>query len=156
MQAVTSSASSGRSHRAASCCSRPMSSPVSSKMHAAPFSMSLSNALPAAGFPVRPLVASDPPQIVPMMRSEICMGTLGVSLIWSIVCVIQSTPFWMVVAVPPFCWMTSVCAGLPDSSMCFCNFSRLKDSQPRESSSVPATFGCVQICDIILSAYSFG
>ncbi len=85
MHAVTSSASSGRSQRWARICSRPMSSPVSSKIQAAPFWMSLSKALPAAGLPVSPLVASDPPQIVPMIRSETCMGTLGVSFsCWSV------------------------------------------------------------------------
>ncbi len=57
---------------------------------------------------------------------------------------------------PPCCWMTSVCAGLPESWMCFCSFSRLKDSQPSEIRSAPPTFGCVQIWFMILSAYWFG
>ena len=45
-----------------------MSSPVSSKMQAASFSMSQSKQRPTAGFAVMPLVPSEPPQTVPTIE----------------------------------------------------------------------------------------
>ena len=58
-------------------CSQPISSPVSSKMAAAPCSTSRSKARPAAGLAVSPLVASEPPQIVPTTSSLTSIGSAG-------------------------------------------------------------------------------
>ncbi len=55
--------------------SQPMSSPVSSKMQAASFSMSQSKQRPTAGFAVMPLVPSEPPQTVPTTSSLSAIGT---------------------------------------------------------------------------------
>ena len=61
-------------------CSQPISSPVSSKMPVAPRSTSRSKARPAAGLAVRPLVASEPPQMVPTTSSSTSISARGARL----------------------------------------------------------------------------
>ena len=53
----------------------PISSPVSSKIVVAPAATSRSKAWPIAGLAVRPLVASEPPQMVPTISSSTRIGT---------------------------------------------------------------------------------
>ena len=53
----------------AMCCSQPNSSPSSSNITAAPASTRRSEARPIAGLAVRPLVPSEPPHLVPTIRS---------------------------------------------------------------------------------------
>ena len=60
----------GGARAAAISCSMPISSPVSSKIAAPPSATSRSKARPIAGLAVSPLVASEPPQIVPTMSSD--------------------------------------------------------------------------------------
>ena len=93
--------------------SQPMSSPVSSKMQAAPFSMSQSKQRPTAGLAVMPLVPSEPPHTVPTMSSSSAMGT-GVCFASSArILRTMSRPALSVRVVPPDCWMTSRSTGRP-------------------------------------------
>lgn len=64
--------------------------------------MNASNARPTAGFAVMPLVPSEPPQIVPTISSSSAIGTLGCAASVARASRTQSSPFWIVLRVPPF------------------------------------------------------
>jgi hypothetical protein len=155
-QASISRPSSGVMARDAMMRSQPMSSPVSSKMHLASFSMSQSKHRPTAGFAVMPLVPSEPPHTVPITSSSSAIGTV----VWPTICAriffTDSMPAFNVRVVPPACWITSRSTGRPLAWMCRRSSSRLKLSQPSETSNTAPTFGCVHRRFIISSAYLLG
>jgi hypothetical protein len=62
----------------------------------------------------------------------------------------------MVLRVPPFCWMVSVCTGRPEAAMACSSLRLFMLSQPSEISSAAPTLGCVVIAVIMRSAYSLG
>ena len=136
--------------------SQPISSPVSSKMQAASFSTSQSKQRPTAGFAVMPLVPSEPPQTVPTTSSFSAIGT-GVCCASSArIFFTISRPAFSVRVVPPDCWITSRSTGRPLAAIVRRSSSRLKPSQPSDTSSTAPTFGCVHSRFIISSAYLFG
>ena len=95
-------------------CSQPISSPVSSKMQAAPSATSMSKARPAAGLPVMPEVPSEPPQTVPTTSSSTAIGTVGVaSSARALGLDRRRGPRRSSVRVPPAPWMTMVFTGRP-------------------------------------------
>ena len=68
----------------------------------------------------------------------------------------MSRPAFSVRVVPPDCWMTSRSTGRPLAAMCLRSCSRLKPSQPSDTSSTAPTFGCVHSRCIISSEYLLG
>ncbi len=138
------------------CRSQPTSSPVSSKMHAAPCGIRRSNARPIAGFAVMPLVPSEPPQTVPTTSSVTAIGTGSCVARSPSASSTQAAPRAMVLRVPPLSWITSVATGRPEAAIASSRLRRLKLSHPSETSSTAPTFGCMQSRFIIRSAYAFG
>ena len=132
--------------------SQPISSPVSSKMQAAPAATSLSKAMPAAGLPVMPEVPSDPPQTVPTISSETSIGTVGASAKAATCSATQARPAAMVDLVPPLFWITSTLTGRPVALTTASTWWRLKLSQPRLTRSTAPTLGWVHSRSIIFCA----
>ena len=83
------------------CCSQPNSSPSSSKIALPPASITWSQAMPIAGFAVRPLVASEPPHSVATIRSASSTGRRGTTAISASASRTHSRPAWIVERVPP-------------------------------------------------------
>ena len=94
-------------------CSQPISSPVSSKMQAAPSATSMSKARPAAGLPVIPEVPSEPPQTVPTISSSTAIGTVSIASSAARCSAMNVRPSAIDLRVPPAAWMTMVCTGAP-------------------------------------------
>ena len=137
-------------------CSQPISSPVSSKMQAAPCATSRSKARPAAGLPVMPDVPSEPPQTVPTTSSDTAIGTVGACASRACCSATQARPSAIDARVPPVAWMVSVFTGRPESRTARSSPYLLNASQPSDTSRTAPTLGWVQSASIIRWAYSLG
>ena len=92
---------------------------------------------------------SEPPQIVPITSSATAIVARGVLAASARMRLTAATPASIVARVPPACWITKVSTGRPDASIWRFSDSRLKPSQPRDTSTAPPTFGCVHSASIM-------
>ena len=118
-------------------CSQPISSPVSLEHAAAPSATKLVERAPMAGFAVRPLVPSEPPQIVPTTSSDAAISACASRRRCSVGVDPGRPGGDRRSRVPPCSWITTVSTGRPESRDAFARARRGRSPRSRAKPAAP-------------------
>ncbi len=135
-------ATSGVAARRARICSAPKNSLVSQSTEVPPWATSQSETSPMRGLDPRPLVVSEPPQLVPRTSSEMSQGSRRSEAARSASLPAMRVPSSTARMEPPTCWITRVSTGLSvRSRMASTTRSFWHPSHPRDTASTELTLG---------------